>query len=66
VDGVVEGFADWFLAHFGSELRFLRDHCLDTGEAAPHATPRALTAIAALRAATAGRTLRPSHRPALA
>lgn len=64
VDEVVDEFPDWFLAHFGSGLQFLRDHCLDTGEAATQTTPRAHAAIAAIRAAAAGRTFHP--RPALA
>jgi Zinc dependent phospholipase C len=32
VRGIAEGFADWFDAHCASDLRFLRDLCLDTGE----------------------------------
>ncbi|MBV9108732.1 MAG: zinc dependent phospholipase C family protein [Gemmatimonadetes bacterium] len=32
VRGIAEGFADWFDSHYVSRLRFLRDHCLDTGE----------------------------------
>ena len=60
VDDVVAGFGDWFLAHFGSELRFLRDHCLDTGEAAPAPTPRADAAIAALRIAASRRPVFPA------
>lgn len=53
VDEIIRGFPDWFDAHYVSELRFLRDHCLDTGE--PHETdqPCARRAIAALRARSA-------------
>lgn len=50
VEGIVEGFADWFDAHYVSELRFLRDHCLDSGEPHDGDPPCARAAIVALRA----------------
>lgn len=50
VDGIAAGFADWFGAHYGSGLRFLRDHCLDTGEVHDADPPCAREAIDALRA----------------
>ncbi|HYR08185.1 MAG TPA: zinc dependent phospholipase C family protein, partial [Longimicrobium sp.] len=50
VDAIAAGFADWFGAHYASGLRFLRDHCLDTGEAHDHDQPCARAAIDALRA----------------
>ncbi|MWK27900.1 hypothetical protein, partial [Escherichia coli] len=30
VDGIITGFADWFHSHCVTDLRFLRDYCLDT------------------------------------
>jgi hypothetical protein len=54
VDGIVAGFADWFGAHYASDLRFLRDHCLDTGEVHEHDPPCARHAIEALRARQSG------------
>lgn len=48
VDEIVAGFADWFDMHYVSELRFLRDHCLDTGEPHERDQPCARGAIAAL------------------
>lgn len=53
VDEIVRGFADWFDAHYVSDLRFLRDHCLDTGESHDRDGPCARGAIAALRAQSA-------------
>lgn len=49
-DEIVAGFADWFDCHYVSELRFLRDHCLDTGEPQDGDRSCALHAIAALHA----------------
>jgi hypothetical protein len=53
VDGIVGGFADWFDAHYVSDLRFLRDHCLDTGQPHDRDEPCARGAIAALHARSA-------------
>jgi hypothetical protein len=53
VDGIVDGFPDWFDAHYASDLRFLRDHCLDTGEIHDPDPPCARGAIAALCAQSA-------------
>jgi hypothetical protein len=50
VDEVAAGFADGFGAHYASGLRFLRDHCLDTGVAHDHDQPCARRAIDALHA----------------
>jgi hypothetical protein len=50
VDAIAGGFADWFDSHYVSGLRFLRDHCLDTGQAHDHDPPCASAAIEALRA----------------
>jgi hypothetical protein len=50
VDGIAEGFADWFQAHYASGLRFLRDHCLDTGEVHDSDPSCARAAIDALHA----------------
>jgi hypothetical protein len=58
VDAIAAGFADWFDAHYASGLRFLRDHCLDTGEAHDHDQPCARRAIDALRARWAAPALR--------
>ena len=49
VDEVAAGFDDWFDAHYVSRLRFLRDHCLDTGESHGSDQPCAREAIDALR-----------------
>lgn len=57
VEGIVEGFADWFGAHYGSDLRFLRDHCLDSGEPHDGDPPCARAAIAALHARVPARPL---------
>jgi hypothetical protein len=54
VDGIVAGFADWFGAHYASDLRFLRDHCLYTGEVHEHDPPCARHAIEALWARQSG------------
>ncbi|HEU4561375.1 MAG TPA: zinc dependent phospholipase C family protein [Longimicrobium sp.] len=45
VNDVVAGFPDWFDGHYRSNLQFLRDHCLDTGEVDPHDPPAAAAAI---------------------
>ena len=50
VDGIAAGFTDWFGAHYGSGLRFLRDHCLDTGDVDESDPPCARRAIDELRA----------------
>lgn len=49
-DEIAAGFADWFDCHYVSELRFLRDHCLDTGEPQDPGRACAVQAIAALHA----------------
>lgn len=54
-DEIVAGFADWFDSHYVSDLRFLRDHCLDTGEPQDADRPCARHAIAALHACAAAR-----------
>ena len=54
VEDVLENFADWFAGHFASDLQFLRDHCLDTGEVLSADTPDALAAMAELRARRMG------------
>lgn len=54
-DEIVAGFADWFDSHYVSDLRFLRDHCLDTGECQDADRPCARHAIAALHACAAAR-----------
>lgn len=51
VEEIRAGFPDWFDAHFASGLRFLRNHCLDTGDVAEADPPRAVRAMSALRAA---------------
>jgi hypothetical protein len=53
VDAIAAGFADWFDAHYVSGLRFLRDHCLDTGDVHEHDPPCARRAIEVLRARSA-------------
>lgn len=50
VDQIATGFADWFDSHYVTELRFLRDYCLDTGEPQEHDSSAAARAIAALHA----------------
>lgn len=50
VDQIVAGFADWFDSHYVTDLRFLRDYCLDTGEPRDDDLPAAARAIAALHA----------------
>ncbi len=52
-DEIVAGFADWFDCHYVSDLRFLRDHCLNTGEPQDADRPCAQHAIAALHARVA-------------
>ncbi len=49
-DEIADGFPDWFDSHYVSELRFLRDHCLDTGEPQDRDQPCARRAMAALHA----------------
>lgn len=51
VDGIVEGFTDWFEGHYVSRVQFLRDHCLDTGEVVSPDAPAAHQALAELGAA---------------
>jgi hypothetical protein len=53
VDEIAGGFADWFEMHYVSELRFLRDHCLDSGEPHDRDQPCARAAITALYARSA-------------
>ncbi|MBB4635211.1 zinc dependent phospholipase C family protein [Longimicrobium terrae] len=50
VDGIAAGFADWFDSHYVTDLRFLRDYCLDTGEPRDDDSPAAMQAITALHA----------------
>jgi len=53
VEGIVEGFTDWFEGHYVSHLQFLRDHCLDTGTVATGDPPHARRAVAELTRASA-------------
>lgn len=53
VDQIAAGFADWFDCHYVSDLRFLRDHCLDTGEPQDREQPCARGAMDALHARAA-------------